>query len=386
MFGIASQSKLYIAHYKKIYRIFDSFSADSFDADADNKKAFPEKILDYLYIFFKLKIMPDNYHLFGFKRKKRDEFKHYLGETWNEPFITRKIGKLWGNGIILRDKLTFKIICEYHHLPIPRNYGLLKYGKLNGGLEETLAQIECHQPKKLVLKPVLGQNGVGIQFIEPEQIEAICTNAKMHREVYLIEEAIEQHPELNKINPNSVNSIRLITFLRRDGNVELLSGMLKTSASKVPVDNFNLGGIAVGIDLETGKVKSDGYAKFYSPDAVIDNRKSTDQETIQQILDEIKDMQSRYPGKLFKHHPLTNFKFEGFQLPYWADVIAAAVKAQQVFYHGKAIAWDIAITAKGPVIIEGNEGWGTSAIQATNGGLLTEKNKNLFSQYGIKFY
>jgi hypothetical protein len=386
LFGIVSKTKQYITHYKRINRLFDGFNSDSFYAEDGKAKSFISKVLDYLYIFFRLKIMPENYHLFGFDRKKRSEFKQYLGEPWDELFIRRKIGKLWRNGIVLRDKQMFKIICDYYQMPIPRHYGLLRSGKLDGGKENTVALIERYKPEKLVIKPVLGQNGVGIQSFSPSRLEEICADKSLHQEDYLIEEAIEQHPELNRINPHSVNSVRLITFLCLDGRVEILSGMLKTSATKVPIDNFSLGGIAIGINLETGILKGEGYVKFYSPDAVIDNRQSTDQNTIDQILEEIKDMQVRFPGRILKHHPLTQCKFEGFQLPYWKQIIETAVKAQQVFCHGKANAVDIAITPEGPVLLEGNEGWGTTGIQAANGGILTERNQTLFSQYGIKFY
>jgi hypothetical protein len=385
MFKILTYTKPYIGHYKKIGKIFKGFSSKSFVTESNPKKPFISKVVDYLFIFFNMKIMPENYHIFGFEGKKRCDFKRYLGETWNEPFM-RKIWKIWGNGILLRDKMTFKIICEYHSLPVPKNFGLLRKGQFEGGQEKVLMLIEQQKPKMLVMKPVVGQNGVGIQFITPDQVKSVCNDSELHKETYVIEEAVEQHPELNKINPHSVNTIRLITFLCPDGKVELLSGMLKTSATKIPIDNFNLGGIAIGIDLASGRLNKKGYSKFYSPDSVIDNRKSTDPATIKKILYEISEMQARHPGRTFDRHPLTGFRFEGFQLPGWDSVVEAAIKGQRVFYHGKSIAWDIAITTNGPVILEGNEGWGTSAIQATNGGLLSEKTKTLFAQYGLYFY
>lgn len=386
MLGIASKIRLNMSHYKRIARLFEGFGSDGNAVHTNFKKSVITKALDYLYIFFFLKMMPTNYHLFGFEGKKRSEFKKYIGEPWEEPFVRRKIGKLWKNGIILRDKQLFKIICDYYNLPIPRHYGFLSAGNLFCGKEDISALVERFKPKRLVLKPATGQNGVGIQFFEPQQLNTILVDPDLRKETYIIEEAIEQHPDLDQINPNSVNSIRLITLLLPDGNVELLAAMLKASASKVPVDNFSLGGIAVAIDLETGKLRRDGHAKFYSPDFVINNRKSTDPETIKDILSEIHQMRARYHERVFTHHPLTNFKFESFQLPFWKDVVHAAMRAQQVFSYGKANAIDIAITSQGPVILEANEGWGTTGIQAACGGLLTEKNRRLFAQFGIRFY
>jgi len=60
--------------------------------------------------------------------------------------------------------------------------------------------------------------------------------------------------------------------------------------------------------------------------------------------------------------------------------------AQKIFFELKAIGWDLAVSPQGPVIIEGNIEWGTTGIQATNGGLLTARNRLLFAQYGLTFH
>ena len=91
------------------------------------------------------------------------------------------------------------------------------------------------------------------------------------------------------------------------------------------------------------------------------------------------------PGKILLRHPVTLAEFWKFQIPYWNDVKEIAVKAQKVFHHMKSIGWDIAITHKGPIIIEGNQNWGTASMQAANGGLLTAKTRSLFEQHGIYF-
>jgi hypothetical protein len=379
-----TKAKPYIAHYKMLPKIFEDLNSKNLAGEAHHQKGFTGKLVDYLYIFLILKMMPTNYQLFGLESKKRSEFKQYLGES-GEPFTKLKMRKLRNNNIILRDKELFKIICMHHNLPVPRYYGRLKFGKIDGGKENTLALIDRHKPKKLVLKPTLGFSGVGVKFFNPERLDDILADEVLRKETYILEEAIEQHSDMNRINPFSINTIRLITFLCSDGSIELLSGVLKTSASKAPVDNFNLGGIIVGIDLETGKVKQNGYTRFYSPDFVVHNGHNTDKKTVQKILDDIKKIKKENPGRIFKQHPLTNFKFEGFQLPYWNEIIETAKRVQQVFSHSITNAIDMAITSRRPVILESNGDWGTTGVQAANGGLLTERNRKLFAQYGLKF-
>jgi hypothetical protein len=174
-------------------------------------------------------------------------------------------------------------------------------------------------------------------------------------EGYLIEEVLKQHPDLDRINPYTLNSIRIVTILCHDGSVEFLGAILKTNSTNAPMDNFSQGGIVVGIDLDAGKLKDYGVMQ--------------------------------YPhGRMFAQHPLTHTRFLDFQIPFWQMLKEISVKLQQVFHHVKSVGWDIAITPQGPVIIEGNQEWGTNGLQAANGGLLTEKNVALFESYGIRFY
>jgi hypothetical protein len=131
--------------------------------------------------------------------------------------------------------------------------------------------------------------------------------------------------------------------------------MLKTNSTNEPMDNFSQGGIVIGIDLDTGKLKKNGIMQYPQ-------------------------------NQMFTHHPLTGTEFLGFQIPFWQELKKLAEKAQRVFDQIKSVGWDIAVTPNGPVIIEGNQDWGTNGIQAVNGGLLTPRNKDLYAQYGITFY
>ncbi len=170
---------------------------------------------------------------------------------------------------------------------------------------------------------------------------------------FIIEERIDQHREMKKLNPCSVNTIRIITFLTKEMSVILLAGMLRTGADENCTDNFSTGGIVVGINLSNGKLKETG---FFHPNF----------------------------GTTVTAHPKTNVRFKNFQVPFWNEVCLLAEKAQKAFFQLKSIGWDIAITDVGPVIIEGNIEWGTAGIQATNGGLLTPRLKAALAAYNFK--
>lgn len=286
----------------------------------------------------------------------------------DSPFLKHKLYScLWDDNYscLVNDKYLFHCVCKYHRLPVPELYGVYLNGILMGN-EKTLSQLIAKKNSgKVICKPIKGVQGKGIHFISRGAINLLAKNTTLERhksllddlkkQDYIVQEFIKQHPDLNKINPHSVNTVRIITFLTADGGVEFLAAMLRTSSNNSYVDNFTSGGIVIGIDLQTGRLYDRGFLKPQF-------------------------------GTTLTKHPLTNINFHSFQIPFWDELKNTAIKAQKIFHQLKSIGWDFAITEDGPVLIEGNIEWGTAGIQAANGGLMTQKNIALFSQHGLSFH
>ena len=352
----------FISHYKNFYKIFKGFNNESYYFEKQMEKSRLERFVDYLYIFIKLKYLPINYHLYGFDQKKREEFKKYMGCTSNDKYYAKKIYPLFGRDtILIDDKLIFNIICNFHKLPVAKCYGVYP-----NEYEKSIKDIMLENNLvKIVVKPQCGAYGSGIHFLT---IDDLCSSLEStYKGEYLLEEVIKQHSHLDEINPYSINSIRIISIILPDGNVKLLAGMLRTSSSEFPVDNFSRGGIVVGLDIKSGKLKKEGFF----------NHSALEKTTANNL---------RNPGSVIYKHPVTGIEFHNFKLPFWEELIAITIKAHKTFKRIKSIGWDIAIGQDGPVLIEGNRLWGTAGIQATNGGLLTKKNRMLFKKCGISFY
>jgi len=356
----------YLSHYAQLPALFRDIVPYTPNGSLAKGKSGFAAFVDCLYLFFVLKVVPRNYYLFGFNEKSREEFKEYMDEPVAPLLRTRLYETLWNSSYssLVNDKYIFHCLCRYHGIPVPEVYGIYANGVFKGD-ESGLAQVmEREALDRVILKPLRGMQGKGIYFalregagirVEPVLPPAGVGTSNGLEGEFIVQEVIAQHPSLDLINPYCLNSIRIITLLTRDNDVKFLASMLRTNSGKIPIDNFSLGGIVIKIDMETGRLKAPGFMK---------------RRTISRITD----------------HPLTGTPLEGFQLPYWNELKEAVAKAQKVFGQLKAIGWDLAVTAGGPVIIEGNIEWGTAGIQATNGGLLTAENRALFSQYGLTFH
>jgi hypothetical protein len=354
-------------HYKQVGILFRGFNSPSYNQDQTRHRPKVSQFLDYLYLFFVLRVLPVHYHLFQFDAKPRERFREYMDEP-SSPSVRHKMyAYLWDDAYssLVNDKYLFHCMCRQHHLPVPNLYGLIRQGTFVAA-DGDWSTMQREDDKQAVLKPVRGMQGKGIHFMDLQDIanlsfkahegslpESLC--GEFRGGDYVVQEVIQQHPLLDEINPHSLNTIRIITLLTTENQAEPLAAMLRTSSNESPVDNFSTGGIVVGIDMDTGNLKSTGFLK------------------------------TPY-GMTVTSHPVTGRRFSDFQVPYWQDLKDVAARAQRVFHQLKAIGWDFAITQDGPVLIEGNIEWGTAGIQAATGGLLSPKNRQLFAQYGLRFY
>lgn len=189
--------------------------------------------------------------------------------------------------------------------------------------EHTHAEFEefCHAHPKLVAKPLDGTCGRGVEFIEISDKSKIVGlyDMLMEGKQYLVEEFIVQHTDISKVYPMSVNTLRLVTIKNHD-TVHLVFSSMRIGNGK-KVDNLNSGGMAVLVDMESGKISTPGADK---------------------------------DGKAYFQHPMTGVDLIGAQIPFYQDSVdlvkRAALKIPELGYIG----WDVAVTEKGPLIIEAN--------------------------------
>lgn len=124
------------------------------------------------------------------------------------------------------------------------------------------------QVEKVIIKPTRDTGGGrNVQLIKTRDIdEEKCSNLlREYIKDYIVQIPVEQHPDLAIIHKESLNTIRVMSMLE-NGNVLILSSVLRMGIGNSFVDNECSGGINCGID-ESGhlsKVAYDGSGKIYS--------------------------------------------------------------------------------------------------------------------------
>lgn len=189
----------------------------------------------------------------------------------------------------------------------------------------------CRRERTLFVKPTMEFGGKGVEkmdFSGDEDFGAL--RAKLVEEQrYLAEGAIVQHPELAKLCPSSVNTLRLVTLLV-DGEPKLLYALLRVGSGKSNVDNISSGGMYTIIG-EDGRLHFPAFC----------------------------DKTSQY----YDAHPVTGTAFSGFTIPMYAQAVQMCLQAAKVEPRLGYIGWDVAITPDGPVLVEANNLPGYDMIQ-----------------------
>jgi len=233
---------------------------------------------------------------------------------------------------LLEDKLIFDCYLKSFGFPTPDLLGTIENGMLlrNGRRNFEPLETLIEAPLDAYCKLIFSWGGKGIYklqivdgqlLINGEAGDIDKLRLLLQVEKYILQKRVLQHQELNRMNPHCVNTIRVITLT--DGiNPVVLTAILRIGINNNIVDNISRGNIAVG-------VKEDGFLMKYG-DSV------------------------GYPPINVTRHPNSNLEFSTFRVPMIDQAKQLCADIHKTMANFFMIAWDVAISETGPVIIEGN--------------------------------
>lgn len=178
-------------------------------------------------------------------------------------------------------------------------------------------------------KDPLGEGGHGINKIRSSTVinmEGLFEDLKKNGQ-YLVEEEIIQSKDLNEINPNCVNSFRIVTLVNNNKSYVI------ANALRVNQDKSNVIGCT-----------NDLYFSF-AENGTIDSN----------VVDDY--------GNIYTKHPLTGKIFTEVKVNEVKEAFEMCKKAAMEIPEVRYVGWDVAFTTNGPVIVEGNEYPGYGILQ-----------------------
>lgn len=187
---------------------------------------------------------------------------------------------------------------------------------------------KCRNLKGAIIKPSLGGTwGIGVKFIQ--SAEGIITNMncsveelfESYKQNFIIQERLEQHPDMARLNPTSLNTIRVMTYRRCD-EVVVLYAIVRIGRKGQVVDNETAGGIKADVDLQTGRIKG---CAIGSP-----------KESLMPLTD-------------------VGTPTDGYQIPCFGDILETTKEMHFRLPYFNIVGWDMSIAKDGkPTLIEWN--------------------------------
>ena len=211
-----------------------------------------------------------------------------------------------------------------------KNMGGLYYDG-DGDRMITREEAECilSQEAHLIFKPSLGTKGAGILFFDRDdekskRIPAIFDEMGSN---FVVQRIVKQHPDLARLNPSTLNTVRVISF-RFKGQVYILSAQLRIGGAGARVDNVSAGGSACA-------VKPDGWLHEKSV-----TRKST--------------WTDKTPNGI---------KLSTIRIPNYEGIVETIKKAHCQLPYFNIVGWDFAVGEDGtPIMVEFNTRPGQNQI------------------------
>ena len=311
MNSVIKQLKLYrIATILSIFPLYWKSSKEIVEhyKDKDNKNVSRCKVyVDMLICLLRYGASDENYlsfEFYGKNHKYRDSFI-----TWRRNIkIMRRTPKSIVD--LFLDKVMFNTKFSKY---IKRDWLDCK----NSDVKQVMDFIDKHE--HVIIKPKDSACGVGIRKVSKNDL-SIENIEKLAGQNYIIEEIIYNCDGIARLNPSSLNTLRMVTATGNEGNVAGLSGGLRMGVGKNITDNAHTGGIACCVNSQTGYLSKYGRT---------------------------------FKDEIFNSHPTSHIIFEECKIPIDGCITFVHNLAREV-PKARLVGWDIALTRNGLEVLEAN--------------------------------
>lgn len=172
----------------------------------------------------------------------------------------------------------------------------------------------------------------------------------------LFEAAVPQAEAQAELNPQSTNTLRVLTMpdLTRGKEPFIAVAVQRIGTSRsAHVDNWTQGGLSAKVDVETGCLSQAGQ------------------------------LPEDHTPVWHTHHPDSGAQIEGAQVPFWEETKALVLEGANRLNFMEYIGWDIVVSPNGPVILEANVNSGMNVLQVHGPLLKDERVRRYFEKRGV---
>lgn len=216
-------------------------------------------------------------------------------------------------------------------------------------MEEAIER--CSNLKEAIIKPTLGGTwGRGVRLIKVDEGKIANLNCSLkelfsqYKQSFIVQERLEQHEDIARLNPTSLNTLRVMS-IRMGMEIVILYAVVRIGRKGEIVDNETAGGIKADIDLTSGKIKAPAYGN---------------------------------PKEGLMHATDVGTVLEGYQIPSFNELLRLVKEMHMRLPYFDLVGWDMTIDKNGrPALIEWNRA--AELSQVAHGPAFGDLTEDIFS-------
>lgn len=197
------------------------------------------------------------------------DFNRYGYENYINFRDYRKLHPI--NGVfskLIDDKSFLPVLFRDKPRYLPDFYGTIDKGKyIHGTVNNSISagdsiQYGVEKYGKIVLKPKGGSGGKGFIILDKKNILDNIHNVLATGKSYFFSNYMYNESIFNDIFPGSLNTMRVLFFKSKSGEMEIVKLMMKIGTNQsYPVDNAGAGGMVFSVEQQTGEM---GPGRIYA--------------------------------------------------------------------------------------------------------------------------
>lgn len=325
----AARVRLYLDRVKQFFRLPACYRR--MRAIRDCKRSGLGLARDLLELFFSHKTFPNHYGLCRLWEVERSQWESYYHFTLYSPHHKARLQRTvqpYVYRILFDDKFLCAMQCQAMGIRTPHTYGTIDPGQ--DYRARIQAWLQAPSAPALFIKPIFGSGGrdivvaskIGSDVVVSSATTSLPLRSFALRERSIVQARVTQDSRMAAVAPSSLNTIRMVTMLTKRQEAIVVGTAIRFGVGESIVDNFSAGGVSVGLDAKTGKLRTHGFDK---------------------------------KGKSYTAHPTTGVVFGDFVVPEWPRVCQSALEVQKAFSFYRLMGLDLGIDERGePVVVEIN--------------------------------
>ena len=303
---------IFVNYPKRKASIYDVIAEQYPDMPANSKQA-KKLYKEIMYCKFVYGIAAKEYFVYDFEKLSHEGRKLFVTRS-NKYTYYKQFNSPNYIDFLNKKTETYRKFGKFYNRDVVCLYGEEDFDAFK-------AFVEKHP--RFIYKPAEDYGGHGVEIFEADHYHSL---EELFRVIIfnggcVLEELIVQGQAIAQFHPESVNTVRLVTFRGADGTPHVQWCFLRMGSGDSHTDNMSSGGIAANIDFETGIIYTEGRD---------------------------------WEGNKYMFHPDSKVQLIGFQMPEWDKVKEIIKEIAGVLPEVRFVGWDLAYTENGWIFVEGN--------------------------------